>query len=78
MSLPLCRGCKHYVPLRTMAVCKAVDGQNTRTYTSPFDGVERTSYGFRPSIEEMRAPTGQCGPEAELREPGFWERFFAS
>jgi len=70
-----CNGCRHHEP--TFGLCKAEDGQHTRVVTNAFDGRTRTYYGFRPTIDSMRAERGPCGPDAILYEPRLLRRLFA-
>jgi hypothetical protein len=76
-SLP-CKGCRHLVNA-SRDVCKAVDvyprlveNQYTGRMEYPPGGLH-----LRPTVVEMRAEGGQCGPARSLYQPNWFARLRA-
>ena len=75
-----CTGCKFLVHARGADVCAADDGPFT-TKTDQFSGrvttvlADPSKSWIRPSLAEMRAEGGKCGPDRKLYADNAWRRF---
>jgi hypothetical protein len=73
MSMMPCSGCRFLVHARNLDVCSALD-HPPREHQNPYTGRIEVSYELRPTVREMRAENGPCGPDRTLYKPNWRTR----